>query len=117
MSLVVCLDCAGDVSDEAEVCIHCGKPLMEQPTDIVGGILMFAYAIYLIGSGLFVAFRCLGAFVYFADLRLLPSTQEVSVFLLWVISLSAGWTALKTAAKGPKVPRKLVVRERTKSEK
>ncbi len=115
MGLVVCLDCVGTVSDEAEVCVHCGKPLMEQSTDIMGGVLTIAYAIYLVGSVPFVALQCLRAFGRFAEAGRAPDAMEVMIFLLWLISVSASWIALKSAAKGPKVHRRLVVREREKS--
>jgi hypothetical protein len=117
MGLVVCLDCAGTVSNEAEACVHCGKPLMEQPIDLVEIILMIAYTTYFVVSGLFIAFQCLGAFGRFVEADRAPDAMEVMIFLLWLISVSVSWIALRSTAKGPKVHRRLVVREREKSEK
>lgn len=30
MALITCPDCGGKVSDKANVCIHCGRPLSEE---------------------------------------------------------------------------------------
>lgn len=113
MALVVCADCEGTVSSEAKACVHCGKPFVEEQNDAAKMLLTIPYAVYLLGSGFMVGLGVMDVYVRFASRQGLPTHDEIIVFLLWFLSICAGWLALTTIGKGPKVFRKGVVKDAT----
>lgn len=106
MALVFCSECDGRVSSEAEMCVHCGKPFTEERNDFAKLLLTIPYAVYLLASGFIVALGAMDVFVRFTHLRSLPAAEEISVFLLWLVSICVGWIALKTIGSGPRTKRK-----------
>ncbi len=106
MALVFCSDCEGRVSSEAVTCVHCGKPFVEVSGDAARVILTIPYTVYLLGSGFMISLVLLDLFIRFADRQGLPTADELTVVLLWLVSVCVGWLALKSVGQGQRMRRK-----------
>ena len=110
MGIGICTDCKGAVSEQADACVHCGNPLMQRSVDAVGMVVGLLYTAYVIVTVGFIALAALRAFVYWSEGRIPPSSEDLMVFFLWLISVCAGGLLASALRRGPKTRVKGAIR-------
>lgn len=105
MGLVLCRDCEGSISEDAEVCVHCGKLLVEVRPPSKRLLHPIAFKVYAYVSGFVVllyAARLVKPFPGGVDDA---SGARLIVFFLWIISVCLVRMVLQSFEGGEKVPR------------
>jgi len=102
MTMVICKECSGAISERADTCVHCGSPLMEYTSDLVGIAFALLYVLYTIATICIMGLAILGTFVVWAEQRILPSSSDLIVFFLWVISIAVGGILAGSLRRGVK---------------
>lgn len=116
MALLVCLDCQKPVSEEALACVHCGKPFTETKPARASTFSCLLILLYAAGSGLLLCAGVLRAYVVWAEIRILPTSEDLLLFVAWIISILVAAVFLVVPRKEQTIARKLATRAATPDE-